>query len=111
MKLTGELKDKVEQTKDLEEAKAVIAEAGMLLSDDEASAVAGGVVSGGTIVGAVSGGTIVGVVSGGTMASNSVSDGTIAGGVMRGFKCKTCEKWFAHASEYTSHILETGHQA
>jgi len=42
MKLTGELKDKVEQTKDLEEAKAVIAEAGMLLSDEEASAVAGG---------------------------------------------------------------------
>ena len=102
MKLTGELKDKVEQTKDLEEAKEVIAKAGMLLSDDEASAVAGGVVSGGTIVG---------VVSGGTMASNSVSDGTIAGGVMRGFKCKTCERWFAHASEYTSHILETGHQA
>ena len=42
MKLTGELKDKVEQTKDLEDAKAVIAEAGMLLSDEEASAVAGG---------------------------------------------------------------------
>ena len=47
MKLTGELKDKVEQTKDLEEAKEVIAGAGMLLSDDEVSEVAGGVVSGG----------------------------------------------------------------
>ena len=35
----------------------------------------------------------------------------VAGGVMRGFKCKTCEKWFAHASEYNNHILETGHQA
>ena len=42
MKLTGELKDKVEQAKDLEEAKAAIAEAGMLLSDDEVSEVAGG---------------------------------------------------------------------
>ena len=42
MKLTEELKDKVEQTKDLEEAKEVIAGAGMLLSDEEASEVAGG---------------------------------------------------------------------
>jgi len=38
----GEAKDTVEQVQDLNEAKAVIAEAGMLLSDDEASAVAGG---------------------------------------------------------------------
>ena len=42
MKLTGELKDKVDQAKDLEEAKEVIAGAGMLLSDDEVSEVAGG---------------------------------------------------------------------
>ena len=42
MKLTGELKDKVDQAKDLEEAKEVIAQAGMLLSDDEVSEVAGG---------------------------------------------------------------------
>jgi hypothetical protein len=43
MKLTGELKDKVDQTANLEEAKDVIAQAGMLLTDDEVSEVAGGV--------------------------------------------------------------------
>ena len=42
MKPTDEMKDKVEQAKNLEEAKEVIAEAGMLLSDDEVSEVAGG---------------------------------------------------------------------
>ena len=42
MKLTGELKEKVDQTKNLEEAKDVIAKAGMLLTDDEVSEVAGG---------------------------------------------------------------------
>lgn len=42
MKLTGELKEKEDQAKDLAEAKEVIAEAGMLLSDDEVSTVAGG---------------------------------------------------------------------
>jgi hypothetical protein len=42
MKLTGELKDKVDQTQNLEEAKDVIAQAGMLLTDDEVSEVAGG---------------------------------------------------------------------
>ena len=42
MKLTGELKDKVDQTQNLEEAKDVIAKAGMLLTDDEVSEVAGG---------------------------------------------------------------------
>ena len=42
MKLTGELKDKVDQTANLEEAKDVIAQAGMLLTDDEVSEVAGG---------------------------------------------------------------------
>ena len=42
MKLTGELKDKVDQTANLEEAKDVIAKAGMLLTDDEVSEVAGG---------------------------------------------------------------------
>ena len=44
-------------------------------------------------------------------SANPGSLNEVAGGVMRGFKCKTCEKWFAHASEYTNHILETGHQA
>ena len=43
MKLTGELKDKVDQTANPEEAKDVIAQAGMLLTDDEVSEVAGGV--------------------------------------------------------------------
>ena len=43
MKLTGELKDKVDKAKDLEEAKEVIAGAGMLLNDDEVSKVAGGI--------------------------------------------------------------------
>ena len=42
MKLTGELKDKVDQTANLEEAKDVIAKAGMLLTDDEVSEVASG---------------------------------------------------------------------
>ena len=42
MKLTGELKDKVEQTANPEEAKDIIAQAGMLLTDDEVSEVAGG---------------------------------------------------------------------
>ena len=42
MKLTGELKDKVDQTTNLEEARDVIAQAGMLLTDDEVSEVAGG---------------------------------------------------------------------
>ena len=42
MKLTGELKDKVDQTANLEEAKDVIAQAGMLLTDDEVSEATGG---------------------------------------------------------------------
>ena len=43
MKLTGDLKDKVDQTANLEEAKDVIAKAGMLLTDDEVSEATGGV--------------------------------------------------------------------
>ena len=42
MKLVGELKDKVEKTEDLKEAKKVIEEAGMELTDDELNQVAGG---------------------------------------------------------------------
>ena len=42
MKLTGELKEKADQTQNLEEAKDVITKAGMLLTDDEVSEVAGG---------------------------------------------------------------------
>ena len=42
MELTGELKRKVEETENKEEAKEVIKEAGMLLSDDELDEVAGG---------------------------------------------------------------------
>ena len=43
MKLTGELKDKVEQTSNLEEANDVIAKAGMLPTDDEVGEATGGV--------------------------------------------------------------------
>ena len=42
MKLTGELKEKVEKTETMEEAKKVIEEAGMELTDDELNQVAGG---------------------------------------------------------------------
>jgi len=43
MKLTGELKDKVESVETKEEMKAIIAEAGIELTDDELDGVAGGV--------------------------------------------------------------------
>ncbi len=42
MKLTGELKKKVENTKSKEEAKELIAQAGMELTDEELDTVAGG---------------------------------------------------------------------
>lgn len=42
MELVGELKDKVEKTENLKEAKKVIEEAGMELTDDELNQVAGG---------------------------------------------------------------------
>ncbi len=42
MQLTGELKEKVEKTESKEEAKGLIAEAGMILSDAELDQVAGG---------------------------------------------------------------------
>ena len=42
MKLTGELKDNVEKTATREEAKEVIADAGMELTDEELDNVAGG---------------------------------------------------------------------
>ena len=42
MKLTGNLKKQVEQTESKEEAKKVIEDAGMLLTDDELDRVAGG---------------------------------------------------------------------
>lgn len=42
MKLTGELKKKVENTKSKEEAKELIAQAGMELTDEELNQVAGG---------------------------------------------------------------------
>lgn len=46
MKLVGELKEKVGQTKSLEEAKMLIEEAGMELTDEEMDEVAGGQLSG-----------------------------------------------------------------
>ena len=42
MKLVGELKEKVEKTETKEEAKKVIEEAGMELTDEEMDQVAGG---------------------------------------------------------------------
>jgi len=42
MELVGKLKEKVEQTKDKEEAKKIIEEAGMVLTDEELENVAGG---------------------------------------------------------------------
>ena len=43
MKLTGELKDKVDKTESMVEKKDIIAQAGMELTDDELDMVAGGV--------------------------------------------------------------------
>ena len=42
MKLIGKLKESVEKAKDREEAKEIIEEAGMELTDDELDKVAGG---------------------------------------------------------------------
>jgi len=42
MKLTGELKDKVDAVETKDEKKAIIAEAGMELTDEELDGVAGG---------------------------------------------------------------------
>lgn len=42
MKLTGKLKEQVEKANSKDEKKALIKDAGMLLSDDELSQVAGG---------------------------------------------------------------------
>ena len=42
MKLTGELKEKVEKTENKEEAKKVIEDAGMILDDADLDQVAGG---------------------------------------------------------------------
>lgn len=43
MKLVGELKEKVEKTEDLTEAKNLIENAGMQLTDEEMNQVAGGI--------------------------------------------------------------------
>ena len=43
MKLTGELKEKVEKAESAEQAKEIIADAGVELTDDEVEAVAGGI--------------------------------------------------------------------
>lgn len=44
MKLVGELKEKVEQAENLKEAKRVIENAGMELTDEEMEAVSGGAI-------------------------------------------------------------------
>ena len=46
MQLTGELKEKVEQTESKEEAKKTIEAAGMILDDAELDQISGGVVDG-----------------------------------------------------------------
>ena len=43
MKLVGELKKQVEETKNIEEAKELIEKAGMQLTDDELENVTGGI--------------------------------------------------------------------
>ena len=43
MKLTGELKNKVEKAENMEQAKKLIEEAGFELTDDEVTAVFGGI--------------------------------------------------------------------
>ena len=43
MKLTGELKEKVEKTETKEEAKKILEEAGITLDDSELDQVAGGI--------------------------------------------------------------------
>ena len=43
MKLVGELKDKVEKAENQEEAKKIIEEAGMELTEEELEQVAGGI--------------------------------------------------------------------
>ena len=45
MKLTGDLKDKVEKAENQEEAKEIIKDAGMELTDEEIDLVAGGVIT------------------------------------------------------------------
>jgi hypothetical protein len=65
MKLTGELKDKVDQTTNLEEAKDVIAKAGMLLTDDEVSEVAGGSQAGNLIFEGKGGKPVPSTINGG----------------------------------------------
>ncbi len=44
MKLIGELKDKVEKAENQEEAKKIIKDAGMELTDEEMDQVAGGLI-------------------------------------------------------------------
>ena len=44
MKLTGELKDKVDKAESMEAKKNIIAEAGMELTDEEIEGVAGGLI-------------------------------------------------------------------
>ena len=44
MRLVGELQDKVEKAENQEEAKKIIKEAGMELTDEEMDQVAGGVI-------------------------------------------------------------------
>ncbi len=53
MKLVGDLKKQVEETKNKEEAKEVIEKAGMELTDDELNNVTGGYIRYGDICGRI----------------------------------------------------------
>jgi bacteriocin-like protein len=53
MKLVGDLKKQVEETKNKEEAKEVIEKAGMELTDDELNNVTGGYIHSGNICGRI----------------------------------------------------------
>ncbi len=49
MEFKGELKEKIEQAKTLEEAKEVLSDAGIELTDEELEGAAGGIVAGGIV--------------------------------------------------------------
>ena len=49
MKLTGDLKDKVEKAENKEEAKEIIEDAGMKLTDEDVNQVSGGISNTGTV--------------------------------------------------------------
>ena len=49
MKLIGDLKKQIEETKDIEEAKKILEKAGIELTDEELDSVIGGIPRGGKV--------------------------------------------------------------